>query len=65
MTREEAERIGADYYHERGNVVFTAKFLLERGRCCGCGCRHCPYESEPVRVLAAAVPGEAAAPATA
>lgn len=65
MTREEAERTGADYYHERGNVVFTAKYLRERGRCCGCGCRHCPYELAAVRELAAAVPGERAASATA
>jgi hypothetical protein len=26
-----------------GYKVFTAKFLLERDYCCGCGCRHCPY----------------------
>jgi hypothetical protein len=24
-------------------VVFTALFHLERGQCCGNGCRHCPY----------------------
>lgn len=28
---------------ETGYNVFTAKFLLERNFCCGCGCRHCPY----------------------
>jgi hypothetical protein len=28
---------------ETGYKVFTAKFLLEREYCCGCGCRHCPY----------------------
>ena len=21
----------------------TSTFLRERGHCCGCGCRHCPY----------------------
>lgn len=26
-----------------GNEVFTAAFLAARGRCCGAGCRHCPY----------------------
>jgi Family of unknown function (DUF5522) len=26
-----------------GYVVFTAATLLERGECCGSGCRHCPY----------------------
>lgn len=24
--------------------VMTAAFLASRGRCCGSGCRHCPYE---------------------
>ena len=26
-----------------GYSVFTALALGERDRCCGCGCRHCPY----------------------
>ena len=34
---------GADYYFERGLMVFTAAYLLRRGYCCGSGCRHCPY----------------------
>jgi hypothetical protein len=38
-----------DYYlDERGLLVFTDKFLLERGYCCGSGCRHCPYDYEAV-----------------
>jgi hypothetical protein len=24
-------------------MVFTEKFLRERGYCCESGCRHCPY----------------------
>ena len=40
---------GQDYYvNEKGLVVFTAKYLLERGYCCGNGCRHCPYNYEAV-----------------
>ena len=40
---------GEDYYvNEDGLVVFTASYLLERGYCCGNGCRHCPYEYEAV-----------------
>lgn len=31
------------YYIENGLVVFTEKFHLKRGYCCGNGCRHCPY----------------------
>lgn len=29
-----------------GLWVFTARFLRERGWCCGSGCRHCPFGSE-------------------
>ena len=32
------------YYKDEDRVVFTALFHLERGQCCGNGCRHCPYE---------------------
>jgi hypothetical protein len=40
---------GEDYYvNEDGRVVFTAKYLLQRGYCCGNGCRHCPYHYEAV-----------------
>ena len=31
------------YYLENGKVVFTPKYHLQRGDCCGSGCRHCPY----------------------
>lgn len=34
---------GIDYYVENGFWVFTAKYHLDRGSCCGSGCRHCPY----------------------
>jgi len=32
------------YYLEGDRVIFTSLFHLERGQCCGNGCRHCPYE---------------------
>jgi hypothetical protein len=35
---------GVDFYIEEGLVVLTAKYLSERGYCCGSGCRHCPYK---------------------
>jgi len=34
---------GEDYYFEGRFMVFTEKFLRERGYCCESGCRHCPY----------------------
>jgi hypothetical protein len=33
-----------DYYMDRGLCVFTAAYHAKRGHCCGCGCRHCPYD---------------------
>ncbi|MEO6328067.1 MAG: DUF5522 domain-containing protein [Ginsengibacter sp.] len=41
------------YFDEQGYTVFTAKYLLERGECCGNGCKHCPFSymkvAEPLR----------------
>ena len=34
---------GEDFYREGAAVVFTARYHLRRGYCCGNGCRHCPY----------------------
>ena len=31
------------YYNEQGYVVFTEKYHLQRGYCCGNGCTHCPF----------------------
>jgi hypothetical protein len=28
---------------DTGLFVLTARFLADRGYCCGRGCRHCPY----------------------
>lgn len=40
---------GIDYYlNDKGLVVLTAAYLLERGYCCGSGCTHCPYGYEAV-----------------
>ena len=35
---------GEDYYREGPAIVFTARYHLRRGTCCGSGCRHCPYK---------------------
>jgi hypothetical protein len=32
------------YYNEDGFMVLTKKYHLERGYCCGNGCKHCPFE---------------------
>lgn len=36
------------YFNEQGFMVLTAHYLLQRGFCCGNGCRHCPYGYEAV-----------------
>ncbi|OYU57062.1 MAG: hypothetical protein CFE25_07575 [Chitinophagaceae bacterium BSSC1] len=36
------------YYDENGNVVFTEHYHINKGHCCGHGCRHCPYQFESV-----------------
>lgn len=40
---------GEDYYfNEDGYIVLTEKYHLEKGYCCGNGCKHCPYEYDAV-----------------
>ena len=40
---------GLDYYfNENGLIVLTEKYHLDKGYCCGNGCKHCPYEYEAV-----------------
>jgi hypothetical protein len=35
---------GVDFhYSEDGLFIFTEKYHLERGSCCGMRCLHCPY----------------------
>ncbi|HEY8920612.1 MAG TPA: DUF5522 domain-containing protein [Chitinophaga sp.] len=36
------------YYNEHGYMVFTAQYHLNRGNCCGNGCKHCPFDYEKV-----------------
>ncbi|MGB5680865.1 MAG: DUF5522 domain-containing protein, partial [Polyangiales bacterium] len=31
---------------DTGLLVMTSAALAARGRCCGSGCRHCPYDAE-------------------
>ncbi len=41
---------GVDFYfNEQGLMVLTAAYHLKRGRCCGNGCLHCPYDFENVK----------------
>lgn len=38
-------RPGESYFTDDGRFVFTARYHLRRGYCCGNGCRHCPYDA--------------------
>ena len=37
---------GKDYYLEEGRIILTERYLRNRGKCCGSGCRHCAYEPQ-------------------
>ena len=37
-----------DYYYEGRQMIFTAAYHLKRGYCCTLGCRHCPWQCDPV-----------------
>jgi len=32
------------YINEKGLLVFTEEYHLQRGHCCGKTCKHCPFE---------------------
>ncbi|MDQ3239056.1 MAG: DUF5522 domain-containing protein [bacterium] len=39
------EAVEPDYViDDNGNYVFTKKYHLRRGYCCGCSCLNCPYD---------------------
>lgn len=40
-------REGEDYYYDGPYLIFTAQYHLDRGECCGSGCRHCPFGNAP------------------
>jgi hypothetical protein len=40
---------GIDYYVENGYTVFKEVYHLNRGYCCGNGCRYCPYKASEKR----------------
>jgi hypothetical protein len=37
------------YYDKNGNMVMTESYHKRRGRCCGNGCLHCPYDPQHER----------------
>ena len=40
---------GEDYYlNDDGLMVLTSTYHLRKGKCCGNGCLHCPYNYKNV-----------------
>ena len=37
---------GIHYTMDGSRVVFTALFHIQRGSCCGNGCKNCPYDPQ-------------------
>lgn len=37
---------GEDYHLMDGRVIFSEKYLKERGECCGNDCQFCPYSEK-------------------
>jgi hypothetical protein len=43
--QETTKKVETDFYKDKfGNIVMTESFHIKRGKCCGSGCLHCPYE---------------------
>jgi hypothetical protein len=43
--REKGKLLPSLYYiNEKGLLVFTEEYHLQRGHCCGKTCKHCPFE---------------------
>ena len=48
MNKKLNEEVEEYYTNSEGFMVFTAEYLLQRGYCCGNGCKHCPYDYKNV-----------------
>jgi hypothetical protein len=44
IKREKPKLLPFHFYEENGRKVFTEQYHIDRGYCCGNGCRHCPYD---------------------
>ena len=42
---EDKQNNHVDFYFEDDIMVMTSKYHIDRGYCCGSGCRHCPYKT--------------------
>jgi hypothetical protein len=49
IKREKPKLLPSHFYEENGRTVFTEEYHIERGYCCGNGCRHCVYDPKYVK----------------
>lgn len=47
--QEELDKEPPYYIDENGNTVFTSYYLRKQGKCCGNGCKNCPYEPKHIK----------------
>ena len=47
MKKDFVEKI--HYYLENGKIIFTEQYHIDRGFCCGNGCRHCPFQPKHIK----------------
>ena len=47
--REKPKLLPSYFYEENGRTVFTEDYHIERGYCCGNGCRHCPFSPKAIK----------------
>lgn len=44
MKEKEIKLLPSHYYMDGTRLVFTEQYHIDRGYCCGNGCKHCPFE---------------------
>ena len=49
IKREKPKLLPSYFYEKNGRTVFTEEYHIERGYCCGNGCRHCPFTPKAIK----------------
>ena len=47
--REKPKLLPSHFYEENGKIVFTEEYHIQRGYCCGFGCRNCAYDPKHIK----------------
>lgn len=49
IKREKPKLLPSHFYEENGKIVFTEEYHIQRGYCCGFGCRNCAYDPKHIK----------------